>query len=172
MPHASYRFIGFTALRPLQTKSGRWEPAEKVVNVNRWFRLICALSACRSSDGLFLAMADTGAHTAFFTANLSPTFARLLHSHEILSNKQLGVCTILATNKTYAANCKSARIPQHLGFNQYVTRISSARMHPVSAPYQWTNAGPRSQRLRKLRPKPAAGALNACFHPIRTKQSC
>jgi hypothetical protein len=47
----------------------------------------------RYRDRLFLAMADTGTHAAFFAANLSPTFARLLHSHEILSNKQLRLCT-------------------------------------------------------------------------------
>jgi hypothetical protein len=55
---------------------------------------------------LFLAMADTCAHSAFLATNLSSTLARLLHSHEILSSIRLSLCEI-ATFSAFAVVCEA-----------------------------------------------------------------
>ena len=62
-------------------------------------------ASTRGYRRLFLAMADTCAHAAFFSPNLSSTLARLLHSHEILSSIRLSLYEI-ATSAAFASVCE------------------------------------------------------------------
>ena len=61
---------------------------------------------CPRYRPLFLAMANTCAHTAFLATNLPSTLARLLHSHEILSSIRLGLYEI-ATFSAFAFVCEA-----------------------------------------------------------------
>ena len=67
---------------------------------------------------LFLAMADTCAHTALLATNFPSTFARLLHSHEILSNIRPGLFEIAAFS-AFAVVCES------VGYHRTPTLINT-----------------------------------------------